>query len=94
MKVIPSLSLLDTDEIAMIIHKHCRDKFSVLRKTKIEQSALERILRKIAGELRLRKMQPYMQAYGWLGAQLLYHAGEATSHYILRHLIFSLNLYD
>ena len=74
-KVIPSQSLLDTDEVAMVIHKHCRDKFSILRKTKVEQNALERILRKIAGELRIRKIQPYREVYGWLGAQLLYHGG-------------------
>ena len=35
-----------------------------------------------------------MEVYGWLGAQLLYHAGEAITYVILKHLILSMHLYD
>ena len=55
---------------------------------------MERVLRKIAGELKLRKVQSYMEVYGWMGAQLMYHAGEVGAFFILRHLIYKMRLYD
>ena len=35
-----------------------------------------------------------MEVYGWLAAQLMYHAGEAVSFFVLRHLMYKMHLYN